>query len=538
MTLRVALVGGPMYDGLYEPLQDRFDLDVAVHADHPTLNRSVARRLSAGDRLDLISTHSKYAPSQEDWLLDLAELLSADDLELLSPAALDLCRFNGRLLSAPRLIDVRVLWVRSDRGDGCPDTWEQLLDSDMVFGFPGRDSGLFGTFFELVVSAGGSLFAADGRTPTIDSEEAVWAATSLQRLAERAPEDLPAWHYDEVDQALLDGRVDAAAAWPSAYDRIRASTLAEVLEPHPYPAGSARRVTYSGCHSWAIPTTCEDPEGAVRVLRALLEADLQSVDGRSGAMPSNRAAMAALEGRGTQDEERLRLTREAIAEQMITYPPLRVFPDIEEVGWRELHEVVRGAKEPAAAVRAIADAAATIVRGNLDRRQPAPRRSSTPGGHHVLGSDDADREQEVGVEGRLRGGDHEAHVPRLGSLVEAITGESLEGLAGEQPGEARPDRRFRLQGVRPGRLDLHECCRFDGQDTNEWFEDVDGGDDTGTDVEVHDRCGSRHRRGDRVVAISDQQPTAMAKSRDVAEQVRVEERGPEQGHPRVGARTS
>ena len=61
--LRVALVGGPMYDHLYE-LLDPDEVEVVVHADHPTLNRRVAELLAAGERLDVLATHSKYAPSQ------------------------------------------------------------------------------------------------------------------------------------------------------------------------------------------------------------------------------------------------------------------------------------------------------------------------------------------------------------------------------------------------------------------------------------------------------------------------------------------
>src|ERR1043165_1332394 len=47
--LRVALVGGPMYDPLYEPFIH--DVDVVVPADHPTLNRQVAELLAAGERI-------------------------------------------------------------------------------------------------------------------------------------------------------------------------------------------------------------------------------------------------------------------------------------------------------------------------------------------------------------------------------------------------------------------------------------------------------------------------------------------------------
>ena len=178
MTLRVALVGGPMYDHLYSVL-DGHDVEVVVHADHPTLNRTVAEMLEAGDRIDVLATHSKYAPSQAQWLRPLDDLI---DTHALAPLAVDLCRFDGALLSVPRLIDVRILWAREDRLAVVPDTWEALADSDAVFGFPGRESGLFGTFFELVVGQGGRLFTDDGE-PCIDSPEAVTAVELLSALA-------------------------------------------------------------------------------------------------------------------------------------------------------------------------------------------------------------------------------------------------------------------------------------------------------------------------------------------------------------------
>src|SRR3954464_172906 len=94
--LRVALVGGPMYDSLYEPFID--DVDVVVHADHPTLNRRVAELLAAGERIDVLSTHSKYAPSQAEWLQPLDGLLDPSSIAALAPRAVELCRFRGALL--------------------------------------------------------------------------------------------------------------------------------------------------------------------------------------------------------------------------------------------------------------------------------------------------------------------------------------------------------------------------------------------------------------------------------------------------------
>lgn len=217
MTLRIALVGGPMYDHLYRLFEEPGapDVEIVVHADHPTLNAEVAARLGAGERLDVIATHSKYAPSQAAWLQPLDELVDTAEL---APLATELCRFENRQYCVPRLVDVRILWAHADRLPEPPATWTALADQGVAVGFPGRESGLFGTFFELVVGAGGRLFDDDG-VPCIDSPEAVAAVETLCTLVAAAPADLPDWHYDQVDRALLDRRVDAAGAWPGGWGR-------------------------------------------------------------------------------------------------------------------------------------------------------------------------------------------------------------------------------------------------------------------------------------------------------------------------------
>lgn len=356
MTLRLALVGGPMYDHLYSVLDD-FDVEVVVHADHPTLNREVAARLAAGERLDVISTHSKYAPSQAQWLQPLDALV--DTVEL-APLAVDLCRFDGAQFCVPRLIDVRILWFRSDRLAAPPNTWHDMLGAGIPFGFPGRESGLFGTFFELVVGAGGALFADDG-TPTIDTPEAVGAITALCRLAAIAPPDLPEWHYDQVDAALLTGRVDAAGVWPGGWGAIRDSPLAEVLQPHSYPSGSARPASYAGCHAWAIPTTCGNTDGALELVNALCSREAHDLDASGGTVCAHTEAFAAVQPVDALDRDRLDITARTIAEAMITYPPHPRFPALEDAGWQAINAALRGTLAPHAAASSIQHTAARVL---------------------------------------------------------------------------------------------------------------------------------------------------------------------------------
>jgi len=355
VTLKVALVAGPMYDHLYTVFDDH-DVQVVVHADHPTLNAEVAERLGRGERLDLISTHSKYAPSQRSWLQPLDDLLASTTIDALAPGAVELCRHDGALLCAPRLIDVRVMWVRADRVASVPDTWSELVESDVVFGFTGRESGLFGLFFELVVGAGGRLF--DGSAwPVFESPESVDAVEMIVELSRRAPRELVDWHYDDADAALLEGFVDASAAWPGGWQAINSSPLSEVLHPYPYPAGQVRRVSYSGCHAWAIPRSCADVESALSILGELLDAPAQQVDASGGNMVASVAALAAVEPVSEIDARRIRITQDTIAASMITYPALERFPIIEDAGWRAINAAIRNECAAADAVRQIQDVA-------------------------------------------------------------------------------------------------------------------------------------------------------------------------------------
>ncbi|MEY2424206.1 MAG: multiple sugar transport system substrate-binding protein [Acidimicrobiaceae bacterium] len=347
-----------MYDSLYEPFLD--EVEVVVHADHPTLNRRAAELLAAGERIDVLSTHGKYAPSQGAWLHPLDALLDPEIVSALAPRALDLCRYRGALLCAPRNIDVRTLWWRTDRMDAPPDSWAELTDGSAVFGFTGRESGLFGLFFELVVGRGGALFDAEGH-PTMTGPDAEAAVALLCELAGRGPGELPDWHYDDVDAALLDGRIDCAAAWPGAFGPIRASDVYGVLAPAPYFSGPSARVSYSGCHGWAIPTTCGDLDGAVALVTRLCSVEMHRREAAAGGIPARTDALASVEAMDATDEARLAITRSTIEHGMITYPPLARFPEVEDAGWGAIHDALRGELSPAAAVASIQHAAESAL---------------------------------------------------------------------------------------------------------------------------------------------------------------------------------
>ncbi len=358
MTLRLALVGGPMYDALYSVFDDE-DVEIVVRADHPTLNREIARRLAVGERLDLISTHGKYTPSQRQWLHALDDLVPQTVLDDLAPPAVALCRFHGELLCAPRNIDVRVLWWRTDQLEGPPMTWDDVIAAPAPFGFTGRESGLFGLFFEVITAAGGAPFALDG-TPTLEGADAVAAIERIVAMASAAPPEMAHWHYDEVDEALVDGRVAMAAAWPGGTGRIRESDLGPRLRPAMYPGGRS----YSGCHGWAIPQTCADLDAATALLLRLVGAEAGGLDATAGTIPANVRALAGYVPTDDVDAERLAITRRTIDGAMLTYPPLARFPEVEDAAWEAIHDAILGEITPKdAAVRMQAAAEAALGSG-------------------------------------------------------------------------------------------------------------------------------------------------------------------------------
>ena len=152
--LHLTLIGGPQYDGLLEMLP-RFEqnigyhLHLAVHLPHVELNERMAKDLGTKNGCyDLISTHTKYSPSQAEHLMPLDEFISPDELTDFVPRVLDLCRITDKLMQFPRNLDARILFYRADL-ISAPQTWEEAAvqmiqhKRDHMYGFalPGRHSG-------------------------------------------------------------------------------------------------------------------------------------------------------------------------------------------------------------------------------------------------------------------------------------------------------------------------------------------------------------------------------------------------------------
>jgi multiple sugar transport system substrate-binding protein len=362
-SLRVLLVGGPMYDPLYTRLaefEEREGLRVekVIAPTHPDLNEQIEGEFSSGTAsYDLISTHTKYAPSQRQWLTPLDDDLDDDELESFTPRTLELARIDESLYGVPRNLDVKLLLYRTDLMEDQPSSWEDLLETasrlrsgDLYgFAFPGKESGLFGHFFELHAMAGGTMFEVEGPpAPRLNDEAGRWALGLLEDLYERAaPPETPGWHYDEVAACFREGRAAMSTDWPGGfytYADPDQSAVVDRFDVALYPEGRAGRHIYASSHTFAIPATVSDRPAAVELLRFLTSRESQAHEARLGTLPARSDSLVdARSGAGPLAERRWNLLERA-QEAALVPPKHANYPAVEDAIWEGIREALLGNK--------------------------------------------------------------------------------------------------------------------------------------------------------------------------------------------------
>src|SRR3569833_2188323 len=150
--LRIAVISGETYDGLYERLPE-FErsigtkVEIAYSAPHPQLNAHLASLPAVS--YDLVSSHTKYASSQLSFLAPLDAIADRLELDQFYPSLINLATIDSHLYGIPRNLDVKLLHYRCDLLRDAPASWNDLVDTARRlsnrnfygFVFPGMESG-------------------------------------------------------------------------------------------------------------------------------------------------------------------------------------------------------------------------------------------------------------------------------------------------------------------------------------------------------------------------------------------------------------
>lgn len=364
MSVCAALISGPIYDPLYQRLEHftrstGIEVDIAFSGDHPALNAHLSGWLSRPGEMpyDLVSTHSKYFPSQLELLAPLDELLPAGALDDFVPLLLSMLRLNGQVYCLPRNIDVRLLHYRSDLIAQLPETWDGLLETIRAnnhppacygFLFPGMESGLFGTFYELAEMGGAQVFPPD-LIPQVENEGGRWALNFLRSCYQEGlvPPQLVGWHYDRVHDFFRDGRAALVGDWPGYYSDYCDPSSSKVWDRFGlarYPLGpTGRRLVYGGGHTFALTCRGAGSPEALALLQFLTAPDQQLFEARQGSVPVRQSVMSAVQAEADPAAlARWKTLQSVIHEDVLIPPKFASYPRVEEVLWVTVQAALTG----------------------------------------------------------------------------------------------------------------------------------------------------------------------------------------------------
>jgi multiple sugar transport system substrate-binding protein len=218
--------------------------------------------------------------------------------------------------------------------------------------------------------AEGTLLAPD-LEPEFDSPAGKWALGYLRDLYANGsvPHAVPDWHFDDVSASFRNGSVAITGDWPGYFGLHRDpahSVAAEHLAIARYPVGgSGTRRVYAGSHSFAITRDCRDIPAAVALLHELTTFESQMFEAERGVFPARQDVLAAIRQAmpaGTLESERLQLLELTVREDMLMFPELASYPDIEDAVWPMLQAGITGVFSVSEALSRAVAATRAIVR--------------------------------------------------------------------------------------------------------------------------------------------------------------------------------
>jgi len=211
ITIRMANIGGGQYENMYKSipmfeqktgakveivaLLDGFAIDQKLKQDFAT---------SAVD-YDVAWDHTSFMAQYKDFLEDLNQYFTADELKAFSPAIIKSSTIDGKLLLIPRHADISAFHYRTDLFEdpkiqaafeketgkklAVPTTLEEVdtIARFMVkggyvkygYGMAGKEEALNGRFFEMLFASGGQ-YLTDKYEPAFNSAIGIKVANLLR----------------------------------------------------------------------------------------------------------------------------------------------------------------------------------------------------------------------------------------------------------------------------------------------------------------------------------------------------------------------
>ena len=404
VTVEAKLIGGQQYEGLYTRIanweaETGAKVDIISKKNHVEIDREIKSDMAAGTTDWCVgSNHSSFAPQYEGLYTDLNKLVDKDTLAEFVSANIDASTVGGELLMLPRAhFDVSALYyLKSNYEDAAkaaafkaqhgydlapPETWQQVKDQAIFFSDPpnfygtqyaGKDGGIVGRFYELVVSEGGRYLDDDFK-PVFNSAAGQRALQWFVDLyaAKAVPAGTINYYWDELGQGFASGAIALNLDWPGwsgFFNNPEKSKAAGNVGIIVQPMGSVTRTGWSGHHGFSVTEDCANKDAAVSLVLYLTGDESQLAESAGGSLPTRTAIWEANldAARSGDDPYRLEVL-EAFAEASkyaFPIPPFAEWTESTNLVFPELQAAIVGDKTVAQALDDAATAVEVMMREN------------------------------------------------------------------------------------------------------------------------------------------------------------------------------
>lgn len=394
-TLRVKLIGGAQYEPLYTLIPEwekatGATVDILSRKSHFELDREMKQDIAAGN-IDYcaFSNHTNFAPQYTSMTEPLDRLIAEETVAAFSPLVISHATVDGKLLSLPRHSDVSNLFYQKSLYENednkaafkekygydlaVPETWAQASDQAKFFSnppdrygthFAGKDEGLTGRFYEMLVAEGGQLFD-ENWNPTFNSKAGVRALNWFVDLyqADAVPAGTTNYVWDDLGLGFAAGAVAWDLDWAgwAAYFNGGDSKIGGDVGVALAPKGSGgKRTGWSGSHSFSVTSNCDNKEAAASFITFLTSHDAQMIEARSGLLPTRTQVwddvIAEFKGEGNDFMvEVFDIWGESMAEHAFTPPLIAEWGEVSNILWPALQSAILGDETTEDALNEAAD---------------------------------------------------------------------------------------------------------------------------------------------------------------------------------------
>ena len=381
-TLRVKLIGGAQYEPLYTLIPQWEEatgakVEILSRKSHFELDREMKQDIASGN-IDycVFSNHTNFAPQYDTMTEPLDGHISADVITAFSPLVVSHATVGDALFSLPRHSDVsNMFYVKSLYEDednkakfkseygydlAPPETWAQASDQAKFFSnppdrygthFAGKDEGITGRFYEMLVAEGGQLLNDDW-SPAFNSEAGVRALNFFVDLyaAKAVPAGTTNYVWDDLGLGFAAGAVAWNLDWAgwAAYFNGDDSKIGGDVGVALAPMGSGgKRTGWSGSHSFSMTKDCDNKDAAASFITFLTSHDSQMHEARLGLLPTRSQVWTDVieEFKGDNNEfmvEVFSIWGESMADHAFTPPLIPEWGEISNALWPRLQAAVLG----------------------------------------------------------------------------------------------------------------------------------------------------------------------------------------------------